>query len=75
MAQQTEPEAPRLRRYLVGWRCSECGRTESGFFDVFHFTTHVCRGIPREGKGLCNGLMDIVHDERPAVDRENLFSR
>jgi hypothetical protein len=55
-----------IKKYLVRWQCRECKITQCGWIPESDHEPRICRGIPQEAReGICNGYMDIIHDERP----------
>jgi len=55
-----------IRKDLVRWHCPECGIHMSGFISPLDREPRACKGIPREGSGICGAIMNEVHRERAA---------
>ena len=49
---------------LVRWHCPDCGIHMSGYISPLDREPRACKGIPREGFGVCGAIMNEVHRER-----------
>ncbi len=58
-----EPPAPHERTYLAGWKCPECGRTQSGWITEHDNAPRACLGIAPGG--VCGAIMQCVYSDRP----------
>jgi hypothetical protein len=73
--QRRNREAAASERHLVRFHCRTCGVQTAGFLLRGDEEVRVCRGLARIDKRrvsmaeICGGIMDLIHDERPAAAR------
>ena len=63
-ARRARMTAASVSKELAHWHCAECGVYQGGHILASDHEPRVCRGVPREGSGICGAIMDEVKRER-----------